>query len=33
MAETLSFDGYLAAVLNYAQDAILSINNQGEIMS
>ena len=33
MAETLSFDGYLAAVLNYAQDAILSLNNQAKIMS
>jgi two-component system CheB/CheR fusion protein len=33
MAETLSFNGYLAAVLNYAEDAILSLNNQAEITS
>jgi two-component system CheB/CheR fusion protein len=33
MAEILSSDGYLAAVLTCAQDAILSVSQQGEILS
>lgn len=32
MVETLSFEGYLAAVFTYAQDAILCIGQRGEIV-
>ncbi len=33
MVEPLSFDGYLAAVLTHAHDAILSVDNGGTIVS